>query len=240
MLVQPQFRVFGRSRILFDAELIDDPSPALFDPSSYEQENILTNTVEGRGSNFFISSGNHAWVLRHYRRGGLVGKVNRDRYLIAGASRSRPWREWRLLALLHGEGFPVPRPVAAHYLPGLLTYRADLITEELPGVTPLSAYLSLHALSPELWGSLGKMLRRFHLRGVFHADLNAHNIMLGPEEFSLLDFDRGELRSSGRWQQANLERLHRSLIKLKSQRAGFAFGTTEWLHLLHGYHAQQG
>jgi len=194
------------------------------------------DTEEGRGSNYFVRHGESAWVLRHYRRGGLVGKVIHDRYFKTGTQNSRPWREWHLLALLHAEGFPVPRPVAAHYLPGLLTYRADLITEEIRGVTTLSGLLSQGGLGAATWLELGQLLRRFHRRGVFHADLNAHNILVDHlGSFFLLDFDRGELRSPGRWRESNLERLHRSLLKLKGQRQGFSFETSNWLELLHGY-----
>ncbi|HEU4516972.1 MAG TPA: lipopolysaccharide kinase InaA family protein, partial [Steroidobacteraceae bacterium] len=47
-----------------------------------------------------------------------------------------------------------------------------------------------------------------------HADLNARNIMLGPQlEVWVLDFDRGRLRRPGAWSRRVLDRLARSLAK---------------------------
>lgn len=236
--VQPREVVIGRDHILYDPQLVEQPSLELFFPRFYQAAGKLTSATEGRGSNFFVQSGTKSWVLRHYRRGGLIGKVLYDSYLATGVKRSRPWREWHLLALLYSEGFPVPRPVAAHYESSFINYRADLITEEIPGVKSLSAHLSQDAMTKEMWVALGRCIRRFHVRGVCHADLNAHNIMLGKEgDFYLLDFDRGLIRSLGRWQDDNLQRLHRSLIKLKTHRADFSFGAQQWLMLLNGYHA---
>jgi len=82
----------------------------------------------------------------------------------------------------------------------------------------------------ESWLAAGRCIRRFHDAGVQHADLNAHNVMLGEDgEVWLLDFDRGRLRRPGRWQGRVIARLARSLSKLSSGqpgcpdwRAGFA------------------
>jgi 3-deoxy-D-manno-octulosonic acid kinase len=57
---------------------------------------------------------------------------------------------------------------------------------------------------------------------VQHADLNAHNIMLGENgEVWLLDFDRGRLRTPGSWRGRVLDRLARSLAKISN-------GSIEW------------
>lgn len=213
----------------------------MFDPDVYRSAGALRATARGRGSNFFVQANGQRWVLRHYRRGGFVGKVIRDRYLGFRLTASRPWREWNLLATLYSEGFPVPRPVAAHVEFGVLGYRADLITEEIPEVAPLSERLGGGPSSSVDWGAIGACIARFHARGVFHADLNAHNILLGPRGgVYLIDFDRGGLRRSGRWQENNLLRLHRSLLKLTSQLAGLVFGSDAWSQLLHGYHQAPG
>ncbi|MGH7487911.1 MAG: lipopolysaccharide kinase InaA family protein, partial [bacterium] len=65
------------------------------------------------------------------------------------------------------------------------------------------------------WHAIGACIRRFHDAGIYHADLNAHNIMLDNKDaVYLLDFDRGERRTPViLWQQANLARLSRSLRK---------------------------
>ena len=52
----------------------------------------------------------------------------------------------------------------------------------------------------------------------------------------MIDFDRGRLRqSSQEWQQANLDRLKRSLLKLQSHAESFYFTESDWQKLLVGY-----
>ena len=53
----------------------------------------------------------------------------------------------------------------------------------------------------------------------------------------LIDFDRGELRPPARdWQQANLARLRRSLLKLGAARDGEAqFESAMWRPLMAAY-----
>ena len=58
----------------------------------------------GRGTVAFVRDGERRWVLRHYRRGGLVARLLDDRYLWTGADRTRAFREWRLLRELRAAG----------------------------------------------------------------------------------------------------------------------------------------
>ena len=71
------------------------------------------------------------------------------------------------------------------------------------------------------WEETGRLIARFHREGLEHADLNAHNILFdGNGRGWLIDFDRGRLRipATG-WRRGNLQRLHRSLMKLRGQRS---------------------
>ena len=71
---------------------------------------------------------------------------------------------------------------------------------------------------------------------IFHADLNANNILLNEHnEIILIDFDRGEFRQDGNWKQANLERLLRSLNKLQNIHTNFYFTKDNWQTLLQAY-----
>ena len=81
------------------------------------------------------------------------------------------------------------------------------------------------------------MIRRFHDHGVWHADLNANNVLIDNENrLYLIDFDRGRLRQAApQWQQANLDRLKRSLLKLQSKTESFYFAESDWQTLLGGY-----
>lgn len=204
--------------MLYDAALSLQPGADLFDPAWWRERGALLGEASGRGRAYFLDGGDTEWVLRHFRRGGLVGRLVHDRYLFTGVNRSRPFREARLLARLADSGLPVPRPVAARVAVDLPFYRGDLISERVPG-EPLSRWLKRDETDAALFRSVGRVVRRFHEHGVFHADLNAHNILVSEGEIHLIDFDRGGIRRPGRWQQANMVRLTRSLHKLLDDRA---------------------
>lgn len=162
-----------------------------------------------------------------------MARLSRDRYLWTGAERTRSFAEWRLLAELRRRGLPVPAPIAAGFERGLFTYRADLITELLPGTRTLANVISGSELPQSGWRAVGLTIARFHREGVHHADLNANNILLDAAgEVYLLDFDRGRIEARGAWEQAVLARLRRSLDKLKSQRAEVSFGEQQWSWLI--------
>ena len=62
---------------------------------------------------------------------------------------------------------------------------------------------------------VGATVADFHAAGAYHADLNAHNVLIGRERIWLIDFDRGELRvPRAGWRHANLARLQRSIHKV--------------------------
>lgn len=212
--------------ILYDDALLDHAGAGLFEPPAE-----AAAAVGGRGAAWMLKYGEHEWVLRHYRRGGVPGRFVRDLYLWIGLGNSRPWWEWRLLDALYREGLPVPQPVAARVRRSGLLYRGDLITRRIPAARNLAERLASGGDIP--WTGVGRCLRRFHDAGVCHADLNAHNILLdGSGVIYLIDFDRGTRRDAGPWRQANLSRLKRSLDKLSG---GDGFNLKAWGALLEGY-----
>ena len=234
--VKIEYRHEDSVRIVYDADSLDQANARLFDPHYWQARAALAGQAAGRGTIWFVRQGDTQFALRHYRRGGLVAKLFVDRYLWTGLERTRAWREWRLLADLHRRGLPVPAPVAARVVRDGLYYRADLITQRIPAAEPLSRRLQSSALSAVDWRRLGAQLRSFHDVGVDHADLNAHNILLDPRnQFWLIDFDRARLRRAGRWTQGNLDRLHRSLTKLRGLSARFDWTQGDWASLQEGY-----
>jgi 3-deoxy-D-manno-octulosonic acid kinase len=223
--------------ILYDKSLINHISEADFLPETWASSSPVTGGLRsaGRGGTMFVGTGTSEFVLRHYRRGGLIGRVNTDRYLWFGRDRTRAFMEWRLLAKLKELGLPVPQPAAARYCRGGLWYTADLLTVREPGIRPLSDRLLMGA-SPALWAGIGRGIRRFHDAGACHADLNAYNVQVdAADAVFLLDFDRGRLRPPGRWCQGNLERLRRSLEKIAGLDPRIEFSSEDWRHLLEGY-----
>lgn len=215
-----------------------EPAPIVaewFRDRYWRERNLVVGEETGRGAVLFVGSGERTWALRHYRRGGAVARLTADRYLWTGLQRTRAFREWHLLRNLHDEGLPVPNPVAAHVRRTGPTWRGDIITERIADTRSLAAAMTAGGVDAGTWAAVGATLRRFHDRGVDHADLNAHNVLLDRDMgVFLVDFDRGAVRIGSLWQRRNLNRLHRSLRKI-ARTSGVTFGEPEWNRLLQGY-----
>jgi len=206
-----------RGAILFDPERVERPGWELFDRERWLAGGALIAHTGGRGSIHFIQDGSRNWALRRYLRGGMAAWVARERFLYLGEERTRSFLELRLLGTLGGMGLPVPAPVAAGFRRSGCTYVAELITERLVGASSLTEMLRAGGMTDARWAAVGRCLRRFHDAGVQHADLTANNIMLGgTDRVWLLDFDRGRLREPGAWRDRVLNRLARSLAKLRA------------------------
>ena len=222
---------------LYDAELLSAVQAELFDPRHHRQQRTIQGEALGRGTTYFVRVEDRACVLRHYQRGGVVAKFLSDQYFWTGIEQTRAWREWYLLKQLCDRGLPVPRPVAAHVVKSGIVYRADLMTIRLNSAKSLTDYLRKKDLPMAHWRNIGQTVRSFHNAGVYHADLNAHNIMLTDSgEVHLIDFDKGQicpLETS--WQRANIDRLERSLQKLSSHISPFHYSATAWQQFLTGY-----
>ena len=220
--------------MLYDARCVDEPRRSLFEIDYWRQRGSVDLAPGGRGTVAFLSDEKHRWVLRHYRRGGMVARWLDDSYLWTGEENTRSFREFRLLWQLTRWQLPVPPPIAACYGRSGRFYRADLITGELPTRATLAELLRRAPVPAERWYAVGECIGRFHARGVYHADLNANNILLGEDAVYLLDFDRGRIRERGVWEQEVLERLRRSLQKVTGGGPAGRFGDREWIWLQAG------
>jgi len=225
------------------AGILHDPDYALdwtltrFQPSAWAAEGrLLQDALGGRGTVVFVRAGQAEFAIRHYRRGGLVGRFFEDHFIWLGPDRTRSFREWRLLDRLTQLGLPVPRPVAAAYRRQGWRYTADLVTVRIAGAEPLSRHLLTAPLPADIWRRVGQCVRRFHDAGVCHADLTGHNLLLddGGQPW-LLDFDRGRIRQDGGWRQGNLARLRRSLDKIVREQPQTHFKGSDWHSLTAGY-----
>lgn len=239
--VSIQAQQFSRQgvHILFDAACIERPAVEFFEPDHWREQEALLGVAQGRGAACIFRFRDQVFVLRHYRRGGWMAKLSHDRYRWSGLADTRAWREWHLLAEMYEQGLPVPRPVAARVRRHGLFYSADLVSLCLPGVTPLADVLRQRPLAEAQWRSIGATIKRFHRAGVYHADLNARNILLDQDgQVFVIDFDKGARRApDSSWQQANLARLRRSLDKFKQQQGPFHFEAQAWQCVLTGYAA---
>ena len=227
-------------RMLYDTLRTSNFSQEFFEPEYWRRHDAIDGTALGRGTTFFVRSGDSSFVLRHYRRGGFMANLSKDAYLWNGESETRSFAEWYLTYHLHRAGLPVPAPIAARYRRKGMFYTADLITQRIEGSESLAARLARGPLSLLQWISIGRCIRRFHDAGVHHADLNAHNILLTPEQVYLIDFDRGTLRKRGWWADTTLVRLYRSLEKVTLLDAPESFSDQDWHSLLAGYRESAG
>ncbi|WP_448098025.1 3-deoxy-D-manno-octulosonic acid kinase [Luteibacter yeojuensis] len=223
--------------ILFDAARVPQVDDDWFSPRRWRERGALRAQAGGRGGVAIIDTPAGEAVLRHYRRGGMVARLLGDRYLFTGAQRTRSAREFRLLAELARRGLPVPPPLASRYVRHGLRYSADLITLRIPDAATLAERLADGAFNAGLAGRVGELIARFHREGAWHADLNAHNILVNGDGLYLIDFDRGRLRvPSAGWQRSNLARLKRSLVKLGARdAAGDTFDAEWWPALIEQY-----
>jgi 3-deoxy-D-manno-octulosonic acid kinase len=236
--MNPQHHQEENCHILYDEALTGQVTRELFTPEFWQASQAVIGQAHGRGTTWFVRHGDATWVLRRYQRGGSIAVLLGDRYLWTGLSHTRPWREWHMLAHLHAAGLPVPKPVAALACRAGLYYRAALLTEHIPNCRTLAEHLMTSTLPEEAWRAIGHCLRRLHQAGAFHADLNAHNILLNQHgEVFVIDFDRGKLRRpDAGWQRANLRRLRHSLRKLAAQFPPFHFTVADFNALQSAYH----
>jgi len=240
----------GSSYILYDAGIIAEPTLQLFDCDYHTKQQARQNNSAfgknagvGRAKVVYFSSDNRSLVLKHYFRGGAVSAFSKDCYFGLDIEKSRAFREWRLLKKMAQLGLPVPQAVAAHVKKTLIFYRADLITVEIKDAKTLADVLSEKNIEAAQWRKIGVCIKLFHENNIYHADLNARNILLAGEvpevgNVYLIDFDNSDFREDSKtWKAANLLRLKRSLLKFKNNQQDFRFDEVNWVALLAGYEA---
>ncbi|NQT88997.1 tetratricopeptide repeat protein [bacterium] len=150
-------------------------------------------------------------LVRHGRRGGLLGKMLGGAYFDG----TRSLRELAVSDALRRRGVPTPEVVAAirHTVcPGV--YRMETLVREVPHARDLAAALPD---SPDALDAAARLLRQCHDAGLAHPDLNARNILIDADgQAMIIDLDRAALADALSLQDraAMLARLYRSLHKL--------------------------
>jgi len=228
----------GNNYCLYDCAQIEDFSSEMLSVNYWQQQNAVTGSAQGRGTTYFVQHQNQQhWVLRHYYRGGLFGKLVNDSYLFIGQTKTRAAQEFTLLKAMTTLGLPVPQPIAYRVEKNGLFYRADLLTARITNAKDLVSILDKNVLSAELWLNIGRTIQSFHQQGIYHHDLNAHNILIdNKEKVWLIDFDRCEQRKPERsWQQKNINRLLRSFHKELKKSPNFHWQADDWQVLMEGY-----
>jgi 3-deoxy-D-manno-octulosonic acid kinase len=247
-IVKPyQEKIYQQGNIYccYNANAIDHFLPEMLNSQYWQDQNSITGSAQGRGTTWFVQyddisvklSGKQHWVLRHYFRGGFIGKIIKDKYFFTGQKNTRAACEFQLLNILQTLALPAPKPIAYRVTKSGPFYQADLLSSRIEDAQDLVAILSTGELAEQVWVEIGRVIRRFHDAGIYHHDLNSHNILLDEKDkVWLIDFDRGEQRAvSSQWQQANMARLLRSFEKEKAKLPNFYWQKSDWQLLLEGY-----
>ncbi len=224
-------------QIWYDSELLSQPVELCFDPRFWKQNNRVTGSAQGRGTTWFVQLDKGEGALRHYRRGGLFGKLVSDSYWFNGWQKTRSYSEYQLLGYLRQNGVNVPNPIAARAVRKGCIYQADILSEKIANARDLVAVLQQQSLSNEIYQNIGQQIAKLHAAQVNHTDLNIHNILLDAEnKVWIIDFDKCYQQSGEDWKQENLNRLLRSFNK-EQQRFGIQWKQDDWQFLLSGYHS---
>ena len=172
-----------------------------------------------------LQDGRHL-LLRQYRRGGLLRHINASRYL----SPRRALDEIRVCREAASRGVPVPVAIGAILEQAALFWQCWLAVEEIEDASDLGAYLRRLPAVPTreiavekrlLTDALAAAIRQMHDAGLWHADLQARNILLrrspsGVEVF-FIDLDKSRIADPlpEKRRAANLRRLNRSILKMR-------------------------
>ncbi|MBQ4813532.1 3-deoxy-D-manno-octulosonic acid kinase [Pseudoalteromonas luteoviolacea] len=211
---------------------------AWFSVQYWRDQDAIVTSKQGRAAAWFIKlKEDKVAVLKHYWRGGLIGKLLSDQYLYTGLEKTRVYQEFKLLSQLHALNLPVPTPIAAYVEVKLGIYRADIITEAVRGAQSLCEILQQQTASEHALTSVGRTIAQFHREGVYHDDLNINNILFDQTgQVYLIDFDKGAIRAQNtEWQKANIDRLHRSFKKEAGKWPTFFFTDANWQTLIKAY-----
>jgi Lipopolysaccharide kinase (Kdo/WaaP) family len=213
----PKF-VLGR-RVVYLHRNLSDRAPVV---SQLLSELRSANGAGNRQGGFRLKLDDELELfVRVNRRGGLARVLFKELYFGRAA---RPLRELAITAEAARRGIPVAEPLGAvvEWL-APLAYRGAVLTRAMSGMTLWEFVrtdddddVRRHVL--EL---TGRTLDLMHRRGLFHADLNLHNLFVTQafESFriAIIDLDKARLFRSAvppRMRQRNLARLRRSARKL--------------------------
>ena len=174
-------------------------------------------------------------MLRQYRRGGLLGKVIKQRYFFTRHDDVRSIAEYRVSERLYKLDLPVAKPIAAMYVKNRFSYTAAILTQYIPNTQTLSALLDS---DKEInWHEIAKAIYQVHQAGLLHSDLNAHNILIdGNAQATIIDLDK-----SGVFPEVNLGSQHREILKRlrrsmeKVSRRTQEQQLSDWADLIHTY-----
>lgn len=223
-------------KVWFDESLLKESPKDSLDIDFWSRKNQVSGSSEGRGTTWFVSTNILEAALRHYRRGGLLGKLIKDNYLFFGWCNTRSFKEFQLLSLLSNRGVNVPRPIAARAIKSGISYKADLLSEKISHSKDLFSILLTDKLSSAMYKKIGIEIRKMHDEQVNHIDLNIHNLLIDKDDkVWIIDFDKCHVKSGENWKKENISRLLRSFNKEKIKN-NIHWDKDSFIYILDGYH----
>ncbi|MEZ9158419.1 3-deoxy-D-manno-octulosonic acid kinase [Vibrio lentus] len=225
--------------IWYDPELLaqvpEDDIAQIFEAEYWRKREAISGSAKGRGTTWFIQLDGIQAALRHYRRGGLFGKLVADQYRFSDWESTRCAMELNVLKALANAGVNVPKPIAARAIKSGLLYRADLMSERIPNAKDLVDVLVNGPIDADIYRRIGQEVRKMHDAGVNHTDLNIHNILLDTSQnVWIIDFDKCGHQAGDDWKEGNLNRLKRSFLKEVNKRQ-IQWKESDWEPMLKGY-----
>lgn len=210
--------------------LVREGLEGCLDPAKFfaQSEMARESPFSGRARIGLFPLGNgEAALIRTYRHGGILRHLTGDFFFTWPP---RPFKELVVTAEVSRRGVPTLEILGAcvERVWGPV-YRGWLITRELEGAYDFWAALERGLYSEgeghSLLKAVARSLRRMHLRGVYHGDLNLKNILVRREgdqvRSYIIDFDKARLFSGEvppKRARRNLMRLLRSICKLDPDR----------------------
>ncbi|SFJ78599.1 3-deoxy-D-manno-octulosonic acid kinase [Succinivibrio dextrinosolvens] len=185
---------FGKTKFYLNEELPSDREfsfyESFFDRTSIEKSEGVSSRG-GRGQTLLFTKDRRDLVLRHYKRGGLFGKLVSDFFFCFEPHSHRAYDEFALLNRMLVMNLPVPKPVIAREIFNGIGVVQDIVIERLNGYTDLSYVIAERHLSQEEFISIGRTLKRFFDNNILHTDLNIRNILINDTgKVCVIDFDK--------------------------------------------------
>lgn len=207
----------GPTRYWYNPHQLTEKVEEAFSIEFWQKEERIIGSAQGRGTTWFVQGENGEYALRHYFRGGLLGKIVRDQYIFTGWQQTRAFQELTLLSTLRKHDVNVPEPIAARVTKHGMSYRSDIMIGKISNAQDLvSLLIDKKVISLSTYESIGHQIRKMHEAGVNHTDLNIHNILIDQHDVVwLIDFDKCKQQRGERWKASNIARLQRSFAKEK-------------------------
>ncbi len=166
----------------------------------------------GRGAVYTFDLADGKGILRPYRRGGVLAKYREDRYWRS----NRPLKELIVLEHAFKHALPVPQPLGVLWEQTGQSFTGAIATRYLPGIS-LQEWAANHAPDEDdgILSQCGRAIREMHSAGIYHADLQIRNIIVGEGKVYIIDFDKSSRIDpfADMPRARNLLRLRRSIEK---------------------------